>query len=128
MQTEQYLAIANTVLDRVLGPADGPPTERRRKLLGEPPAHGKEREAAGNVARTLARKAFRRPASEQEIETLLKVFDLARANKLSYMASLRLMLKAVLVSPQFLFVTPAKSPEAGRTIVPLDDHHLASRL
>jgi hypothetical protein len=58
----------------------------------------------------------------------LKVFDLAQANKLSYLASLRLMLKAILVSPQFLFITPAKDAGEGVTIVSLDDHHLASRL
>ena len=34
---------------------------------------------------------------------LLGIFDLAQANKLDYAASMRLMLKAVLVSPQFLF-------------------------
>ena len=59
---------------------------------------------------------------------MLKVFDLAVKNKLAYPAALRLMLKAILVSPQFLFITPAKEPEAGKAIVPLDDHQLASRL
>jgi hypothetical protein len=38
------------------------------------------------------------------------------------------MLKAILVSPQFLFITPAKEPEAGKSIIPLDDYQLASRL
>lgn len=128
LQTEQYLAIANTVLHRALGPPEGPPTERQQKLFGKPPESGAARDAARKVARTLARGVYRRPAKEEEIETLLKVFDLAQANKLSYMASLRLMLKAMLVSPQFLFITPAKDPEPGKTIVPLDDHHLASRL
>ena len=85
-------------------------------------------DAARKVARTLARSVYRRPAKEEEIETLLKVFALAQENQLSYMASLRLMLKAMLVSPQFLFITPAEDAEAGKTIVPLDDHHLASRL
>jgi len=59
---------------------------------------------------------------------LLGVFDLARQNKLAYPAALRLMLKAVLVSPQFLFITPAKDAESGQSIVPLDDWQLASRL
>src|SRR6185436_17000814 len=36
--------------------------------------------------------------------------------------------KAVLVSPQFLFITPAIQAESGRSIVPLDDYQLASRL
>jgi len=128
LQTEQYLAIANTVLDRVLGRPDGPPTEAQKKLFGEPPQGGNAREAAKKVARSLARSAYRRPANEEEIETLLKVFDLAQAKKLSYTASLRLMLKAVLVSPQFLYITPARVAEQGATVVPLDDHQLASRL
>jgi hypothetical protein len=128
LQTEQYLAIANTVLDRVLGPLNGPSSEIQRKLFGEPPQSGDARKAARQVAHSLARRAYRRPVTEEEIETLLKVFDLAQANKLSYMASLRLMLKAMLVSPQFLFIMPAKDVEADKTILPLDDHHLASRL
>jgi hypothetical protein len=128
LQAERFLAIANTVLDRALGPPEGPPTERQRRLFGEPPQGGTVRDAARKVARTLARRVYRRPVKAEEIETLLDVFDLARANKLSYTASLRLMLKAMLVSPQFLFITPAKDAEVGKTIVRLDDHHLASRL
>jgi hypothetical protein len=38
------------------------------------------------------------------------------------------MLKAVLVSPQFLFITPAKEAAPEQTVMPLDDHQLASRL
>src|SRR5882724_11124090 len=38
------------------------------------------------------------------------------------------MLKAVLVSLQFLFITPAMEAESGRSIVSLDDYQLASRL
>jgi len=43
-------------------------------------------------------------------------------------AELRMKLKAVLVSPHFLFITPEKEPEAGLKIAPLDDYQLASRL
>ncbi len=132
MQTEQYLGIANTVLDRVLGPKDGPPTEAQKRLFGKAPAVPEpklgDREVAKMVARSLAQRAYRRPASEEEVETLAKVFDLAQANKLSYTASLRLMLKAILVSPQFLFITPGKEPEKGKAVVALDDYQLASRL
>jgi hypothetical protein len=38
------------------------------------------------------------------------------------------MLKAVLVSPQFLFITPSKDSLSSEKIVPLDDYQLASRL
>ena len=63
----------------------------------------------------------------------MRVFALASDQGKGYPAALRLMLKAVLVSPQFLFITPDPldaQPEtnAAGDIVPLDDHQLASRL
>ena len=129
LQSEKYLAIANEVLERILASKDQPPTEVQKRLFGDPPAPGSDlRMAAKTVASKLARNAYRRPATEAELELLLRVFDLAQENNLDYPESLRLMLKAVLVSPQFLFITPAKEPEAGQTIAPLDDYQLASRL
>jgi len=129
LQSEQYLAIANEVLDRVLASNDARPTKVQKQLFGKTPSPGTdERVAARKVARSLARFAYRRPPSEAELDVLLRVFDLARENKLAYSDALRLMLKGVLVSPQFLFIMPAMEAELGHSIVPLDDHHLASRL
>ena len=129
LQSEQYLGIANEVLTRILAPEGAPPTAVQKRLFGEPPAPGADvRAAARNVARSLARNAYRRPPSNEEVEVLVGVFDLGRENQLIYPAALRLMLKAVLVSPQFLFITPAREAEAGQKIVPVDDHQLASRL
>lgn len=128
LQTEQYLTVANTVLAQVLGPAEGPPTAKQQELFGTSSPSGDLRKAAAKVARNLARSAYRRTPSDDEVETLLKVFDLAQTQRLSYAASLRLVLKAILVSPQFLFITPAQTVETGKTIVPLDDYQLASRL
>ncbi|MDB6136944.1 MAG: hypothetical protein JWO94_16, partial [Verrucomicrobiaceae bacterium] len=59
---------------------------------------------------------------------LIKVFDLGGKNQLAYPEALRLMFKAVLVSPQFLFITPAREAKANEAIVALDDYQLASRL
>ena len=129
LQSEQYLSIANEVLNRIFAPQDQPPMETQKRLFGDMPAPGSDlRAAARTIAIQLARNAYRRPASEAELELLLRVFDLAQENKLDYQASLRLMLKAILVSPQFLFITPEKEPLVGQTIVPLDDFQLASRL
>ncbi len=129
LQSEQFLGIANDVLNQILAPKDQPPTEMQKRLIGDTPAPGSDlRAAARTVASKLGRSAYRRPASDAELDLLVRVFDLAQENKLDYPASLRLMLKAVLVSPQFLFITPAKEPEAGQTIAPLDDYQLASRL
>jgi hypothetical protein len=131
LQSEQYLAIANDALDRILGPAGagGPPTKMQKQLFGKTPGTGaNERVAAEKVARSLSRNAYRRPASQEELDVLMAVFDLARQNKLAYQDGLRLVLKAILVSPQFLFITPATDIQPGRSIVPLDDYQLASRL
>ncbi len=129
LQSEQYLSIANAVLDQVFGPKGSSPTQAQQRLFGRPPGAGTDpRGAARAVARSLTRKAYRRPPSEAELDILSKVFDLALENRLSYSDSLRLMVKAVLVSPQFLFITPAGEAVPGRDIVPLDDHQLASRL
>jgi len=115
LQSEQYLSIANTALQKM-------PAEAQTRLLGDKKADVRE------VARTLARRAYRRPPTDSELDVLVRVFDLGRTNKLDHTASLRLMLKAVLVSPQFLFITPAKEADASQKIVPLDDYQLASRL
>ena len=129
LQLEQYLSIADEVLDQVLASDDSPPTRMQKRLFGEPPAPETDaRAAARKVAESLAKRAYRRPASDAELKVLLDVFDLGRRSELTYPAALRLMLKAMLVSPQFLFITPAEEFDAEAEIVPLDDYQLASRL
>ncbi|MFT6862947.1 MAG: hypothetical protein ACJAVK_001508 [Akkermansiaceae bacterium] len=129
LQSEQYLGIANEVVDEILAPGDAPPTEVQQRLFGEEPAPGTDlRVAAREVARSLARNAYRRPPSEPELDVLMEVFDLAQEYQLDYPASLGLVVKAILVSPQFLFITPAGEIETDRNIIPLDDYQLASRL
>lgn len=129
LQTEQYLGIAQAVLDHVMAPPGQPPTEVQKRLFGDsPPAGSDPRATARKIARSLARRAYRRPPTEAELDVLISVYDLGRGNQLDDAGSLRLLLKAVLVSPQFLFITPAKVPDVGQTIVALDDHQLASRM
>jgi mono/diheme cytochrome c family protein len=126
---EKVLMLANEVLSRVLAPAGAAPTAVERRLFGATPGEEKDHPAAARrIARSLARSAYRRPPSEGEIEVLMRVFALARAGGRSYPEALRLMLKAILVSPQFLFITPDGDLDPGRDIVPLGDHQLASRL
>jgi len=115
MQTEQYLAIANVALQKM-------PVANQKQLFGGKDTHVRE------VARQMTRTAYRRPPTEAELDVMVKVFELGIANKLDRDAALRFMLKAVLVSPQFLFITPSKETPAGEKIVPLDDYQIASRL
>ncbi len=136
---EQYLAVANEVLDRIIAPPGAPPTAIQKSLFGvDPPAQADRTAAARKIAQSLARLAYRRPPSQAEVGVLLRVFALASDQGKSYPDALRLMLKAILVSPQFLFITPGPADKTGPgetgganaagDIVALDDYQLASRL
>jgi hypothetical protein len=110
---EQYLSVANEALHRA-------PADVLHLLL--------DGGAPRDVARALARKAYRRPPTEAEVDVLLRVHALATEKGRSDAEARRFMLKAVLVSPQFLFITPGGAADPAKAIVPLDDHQLASRL
>ncbi len=156
LQLEHYLKITNEVLNQVL-PDGGYPIRRSQlsrrdgqavrrpvdtedqasiaaglvdlKPLEQPLAPGANAQAtARSVAQSLAKRVYRRPASDAELKVLVDVFDLGQKNGLSYQDSLRLMLKGMLVSPQFLFITPVENVQDNTEIVPLDDYQLASRL
>lgn len=128
LQMEQYLAIAQKVVHQCIAPEGEAPTTWQAEWIGEPVATASSQQAAKNLAVKLASKAYRRPASAAEIKVLLDVFELGQKNSLSYLDSVRLMVKAVLVSPQFLFITPVDNAVAEEAIVLLDDYQLASRL
>ena len=105
LQSELFLEVANKVVGQVMAPAGQAPTAVQKRLFGETPPEGADLpKAARQVARSLARDAYRRPPTEKELDVLVGIFDLGQENKLDYMASLGLMWKAVLVSPQFLFI------------------------
>ncbi len=129
LQSELFLEIANEVVGQIVAPERKAPTTVQKRLFGRKPPEGTDlRNAARQVARSLARDAYRRRPTEAELDVLVDVFDLARGKELDYTASLGWMLKAVLVSPQFLFIAPAGEAEPNERTVRLDDHHLAARL
>src|SRR4051794_5572858 len=121
---EQYLSVANDVLNRSYAPPGSAPSAIEKKLFGAPlPAGADARAAVRETARALARKGYRRPPSEAEVDLLVKVFDLAKERGKADLEALRLMLKAILVSPQFLFIMPnSVAEQKSDNIVPLDDY------
>jgi mono/diheme cytochrome c family protein len=126
---EQYLLVANNVLDQVFAPAGKPVTAAEQRILNVKPGAGvDERAAAERIAKDLARRAYRRPVSAAELDVLLNAFDLGKRHGRDFRESMRLVVKAVLVSPQFLFITPVVGEESKPGVVTLDDHQLASRL
>jgi hypothetical protein len=118
------------VLDsiEIVGPPGLRPTPTQKRLfLAQPGKDLPPRDAARKIAEAFARRAFRRSPQPPEIDALVKVFDLADHKGAAFSESVRLMFKAALVSPAFLYLTP-DDPAAAGDIVPLGDHPLASRL
>ncbi len=84
------------------------------------------RQAAADILRRFARLAYRSPVSDQDVAKNLALFDRSAARGENFETSMKLALKAVLVSPRFLFRIEKDHAEPG--IRPLSDHELAVRL
>lgn len=106
-----------------------PGDEDRREVVSQQPLADAEQ-----VLRTFARRAYRRPTTETEIELLLDRVRAQLQNGASFERALRVGLKAVLVSPHFLFLREEVRPVAGSETAnqtrsgQLDAYSLASRL
>ena len=119
---EKYLAAAEQALAVLFPPAnrgtagrdqvDLTARARKRVLIARPTLITTPREAARKVVASFARRAFRRPVGDEEVATLLSLFDRVYKRGDGYEAALKLSLKAVLVSPNFLFLAEPE-PETG---------------
>jgi mono/diheme cytochrome c family protein len=94
---EKYFAAADLVLDRMKPPKGASPRE---------------------TVKAFARRAYRRPVADDELDRLMKLHERETA--------LRLPLKAVLVSPHFLFRIEREKP--GSKPYALSGPELATRL
>ena len=80
---------------------------------------------AREVIRSFASRAFRRPASRSEVDSLFSVWEDSFVETGDFQASVKNALVVVLTSPQFLFIIEkSDTPEAE----PLDSYELASKL
>jgi mono/diheme cytochrome c family protein len=111
------------------------PPESHRRIFGDLPqapapidnkpkrvevASNDPRTDAERILRDFAGRAYRRPVADGDVQPLLALFDAKLAEQHSFEQAVRVGLKAVLVSPNFLFLreTPGR----------LDEFALASRL
>ncbi len=109
-------------------PATAPSEAQRRLFVALPGKDLDKRTAARCIVEAFAKRAYRRPPRAKEIDQLVKVFDLADGQGEVFSDAIKLMLKAVLVSPQFLFFTPDEETPAGGPIVAIGGYQLAARL
>jgi hypothetical protein len=103
------------------------PESHRRIIFVRPGKDVSPTEAAGWILRRLATRAFRRPATDEEIERLSGLVAVARDEGDSFEGGIRLALEAILCSPHFLFMVP-RDPEGSREARPLDEYELAERM
>ncbi len=109
-------------------PAD--PASVKLLLTTRPKANAtaaENRTAAEKVLSDFARRAYRRPVTAQEIERLMKLFDITTKQGEPFHKAVLLPMKAVLVSPHFLYriEEDPKNPDDSRTI---SEYELATRL
>ena len=109
------------------GPGD---TESRRRLFLCRPAAGEpEPPCARRILAAVARRAYRRPVTGPDIDPLLRLFAMGRADGGSFEHGIEMALSGVLVSPSFLFRAPAVPVDAPPgAVYRLADLDLASRL
>ena len=110
----------------VEGPGDS--ASRRRILVCRPTRPADEEPCATTIISTLARRAFRGPVAEKDIQTLLGFYRQGHAED-GFDAGIQFALERILADPRFLLrveVDPTDRP-AG-SIYYLSDLELASRL
>ncbi|QDV55255.1 DUF1592 domain-containing protein [Rosistilla oblonga] len=129
IHVEQYLAVADDVIGRAI--ADPASTENAPLQLTLPgkTADGTELSAEQAARTTLGRfawRAWRRPVANEEVDRLMQLFAAVQANGKDYKQSIAEPLKAVLLSPNFMFVVESESAAGG--VQRLTPHQLAMRL
>jgi hypothetical protein len=110
----------------------GAPAQRANAVKG---ARLETDDGAAEIDRTyyalqaFADRAYRRPITHSEMYRLMRFVEAALNNKEGAEAGFQLALKAVLISPHFLFKVEADPPVAGPTLDRrLTDFELAARL
>ena len=117
---------------RIVGPFSGAgagQTPTRQKIFTCSPQRNSEWEScARTIMRTLARRAYRRPATEADVELLMAVYRQA-ADEGGFEDGVEAALQALLVSPHFLYRVERDPPGAAAgTNYRIADLELASRL
>ncbi|RLS29304.1 MAG: DUF1592 domain-containing protein [Planctomycetota bacterium] len=148
---EKYFSAADQILDRLFGTelsssvddriqeqarvsreqlfGLNPGTWRKPDYEVAPPIGVTHRDAARALIVPFLRRAYRGQDRADDSDRVLALFDQAQSQGKSYSDSVRWMLKAILVSPPFLYrVEPSRSDSLPDDIVPLGDHELAVRL
>ena len=101
---------------------DWPPAHHSRILFDSPTRLNNPKAYVREVIHRFTSRAFRRPATNLEIDRFEKIYDLVRPEVDSFESAIRETLAMVLISPQFLYHTIADEKVTD------EQHEFASRL
>jgi hypothetical protein len=110
------------------GPGDTP--SRRRIFACRPSTSVAEEPCARRILTALARRAYRRPVSDEDVAPLLTFYRAGRRDG-TFETGVQLALRRLLASPAFVFRVeddPFDSAQGKPGIYPVNDVQLASRL
>jgi hypothetical protein len=88
-----------------------------------PQTINQEAECARHIIKTIATKAYRKPATEQDIKTVMKFFMIGRERGNSFDAGVELAIQRILTDTQFIYRTELPNEQYV-----ISDLELASRL
>jgi mono/diheme cytochrome c family protein len=109
------------------GPGDTP--SRRRIFVCQPTDASREDACAAKILANLARRAYRRPSTPADVDTLMAFYNKGRAAAGDFNAGVELALERLLIDPDFL--TRVERDPAGvadGAVYHLTEIELASRL
>ncbi|MEM7455824.1 MAG: DUF1592 domain-containing protein [Planctomycetota bacterium] len=98
------------------GPTGMPSTHEKIIFVEPGDTFDENRVAAQTIFRRFASRAYRRPATADEVERLTGLYQLARNEGDSFEGAVRFSLQAVLVSPNFLYKVERPAGENSRLL------------
>lgn len=127
-QPVREVAVDYIEIEGPLGDAVRPMPESTRMMVSTFPkdAGGNKLKAAHQSIIDFSKRAFRRPVKPEEVNKLMKLFQLADKQGEPYHEAIKLPLKAILVSPHFLFRIEDDPKDDQPRL--LNDFELATRL
>ncbi|HEX7899074.1 MAG TPA: DUF1592 domain-containing protein [Planctomycetota bacterium] len=122
---EKYVAAAKKIADLAVA---GPKKDALIFTVKPDPAKPK-REAAKATFQTLLLRAFRRPPTPEDLERWTKLYEQGEKFDATFEGAMKLPLRAILISPHFLFRIENESAIGDATgAYPISDWEFASRL
>jgi hypothetical protein len=116
----------------IIGPynaaGSGESASRQKIFVCTPNGTAEEEPCARRILSTLARRAYRRPATDGELQKLLRFYEAGRQEG-SFEAGIEMALQRILAGPEFLFrVEHDPAGVAPNTAYRVSDRELASRV